>query len=243
MSLDRDYVENGFVVLRGACNASTLDRFEAGFLDYIHQRSGRRFASLHGPDIAEFLAGDRAMEQALYEGVRRTPLLEAMCTDPEIARAVTGLIGEPSGLLEKIVLRIDLPMVLREVAVWHQDYFYVRGNLDTVTAWMPLQDTPFELGCLMVMPGSHELGPVPHDRRVLGKRDFASGIFGREVRYVEMKRGDALLFNALLFHSSGLNVSSEIRYSVQARYSPLSQATDPAMGRLIPLREDTDAIA
>ena len=59
----------------------------------------------------------------------------------------------------KIPLRFDLPGVSRELAIWHQDYWYVKGNVDVVTAWVPMQDTPYELGCVMVMPGSHKLGP------------------------------------------------------------------------------------
>src|SRR5690606_4704806 len=104
-----------------------------------------------------------------------------------------------------------------------------------VTAWIPLQDTSFIEGCLLVMPGSQELGVLAHDRLVLGKRHFPSGIFERDVRYIEMKRGDLLLFNSLLLHSSGVNLSDHARLSVQARYSRMKDPTDPSMGAVIPV--------
>lgn len=87
----------------------------------------------------------------------------------------------------------------------------------------------------MVMPKSHKLGILEHDQEVLGKRHFPSGVFDREVRYVEMKRGDLLLFHSLLLHSSGLNMSPTVRISIQARYSALSAPTDQSMGSVIPV--------
>lgn len=85
------------------------------------------------------------------------------------------------------------------------------------------------------MPGSYRLGFVPHDKPLLGKKFVPSGIFERQVRYVEMQRGDLLLFHSLLLHSSGINISDRTRFSVQARYSRLSQPCDSGMGRLLPL--------
>ncbi|MBK6632542.1 MAG: phytanoyl-CoA dioxygenase family protein [Betaproteobacteria bacterium] len=148
---------------------------------------------------------------------------------------MSDLLGGRAGLMGKIPFRIDLPGVTRELAVWHQDYRYVRGNTDIITAWVPLQDTPYVRGCLMVMPGSQELGIIEHDHEVLGKRHSPSGVFGREVRYVEMRRGDLLLFHSLLLHSSTLNMSPTVRLSIQARYSALSAPTDPSMGQVIPV--------
>jgi len=171
----------------------------------------------------------------LYDGIRLFPWLKEFSLSPAITQGVTALLGDRVGLMEKIVFRIDLPGVTRELAVWHQDFFYVKGNEQIVTAWIPLQDTAYENGCLMVMPGSSRLGPLDHDRKILGKRHFPSNIFERDVRYVPMKRGDLLFFNALMLHSSGVNISDRVRFSVQARYSPLDLPTDPGMGRLIPI--------
>ena len=137
--------------------------------------------------------------------------------------------------MSKIPFRIDLPGVTRELAIWHQDYRYVQGNTEIITAWIPLQDTPYIRGCLMVMPGSHAMGILAHDVDVLDKRHFPSEIFQREVRYVEMQRGDILLFHSLLLHSSNLNMSQTTRLSIQARYTILSAPTDPSMGEVISL--------
>jgi ectoine hydroxylase-related dioxygenase (phytanoyl-CoA dioxygenase family) len=145
------------------------------------------------------------------------------------------LIGGDTGLFSKIPFRIDVPVETKELAVWHQDYWYVKGNTDVVTAWIPLQDTTYVNGCLSVMPGSHKLGPVPHDTHVLGKKQIPAKHLGGEIRLAEMKKGDVLFFHSCLLHTGNINLSDSVRYSVQARYTPLGKAVDPSMGDVIPV--------
>ncbi len=231
----QQYRRDGFLLIRGALPSAALDRVEGEFLGFVEAWGGRRFDSAQSADLARFLLGNRELERKLYDGIRDFPWLAEFGKSREIAEPVAELLGEPAGLMGKIPFRIDLPGVTRELAVWHQDYRYVLGNTEIITAWIPLQDTPYVRGCLMVMPGSHGMGILDHDMNVLGKRHFPSGIFEREVRYVEMQRGDLLLFHALLLHSSSLNMSPTARLSIQARYSALSAPTDPSMGHVIPV--------
>ncbi len=232
-----DFAENGFVLLRDAVDLAALDEFESKVLDYLATILGRRLETIRGTEFVQLLSSDRELERKLYDGVRQEEWLQEFMLRPCLAKPVMELLGEHIGLLGKIPLRIDLPMVTRELAVWHQDHFYVKGNTDIVTLWMPLQDTNYAQGCLMVMPGSHKQGVVAHDSQALGKRDYPSNIFDNMVRYVEMRRGDVLLFHALLLHSSGINISDRARLSIQARYSGIGSKTDQAMGNLIPIRE------
>jgi ectoine hydroxylase-related dioxygenase (phytanoyl-CoA dioxygenase family) len=235
MNLRSAYQRDGYVHLRGAISAPALDRVERETLALLAAWTGRQFESTRTPEFAAFMAADRELERRLYDEVRHFEWVSEFSLSPEIAGPVLDLLGEAAGMMEKIPFRIDLPMLTRELAVWHQDYRYVKGNQDIVTAWIPLQDTNYVHGCLMVMPGSHQLGPLEHDVEVLGKRHFPSSIFDREVRYVEMKRGDLLLFNSLLLHSSGVNLSDRARLSLQPRYTTLAAATDPVMGRVTPI--------
>lgn len=229
------YRRDGFVLLRGAIPTGVLDDLERKFLGLVEDWGGRRFESAQSEALAQFLLENRELERKLYDGIRSLPWLVEFSRCADVCTPASELLGEPAGVMSKIPFRIDLPGVTRELAVWHQDYRYVRGNTEIVTAWIPLQDTPYVRGCLMVMPGSHGMGILDHDMEVLGKRHYPSGIFEREVRYVEMQRGDLLLFHALLLHSSGLNMSPTARLSVQARYSAISAPTDPSMGQVIPV--------
>lgn len=224
------YRRDGFSIIRGAIPAEKLDSLENSVLGLIESWTGKSFQSISSPEFAAFLANEREIERKLYNDIRAFDWVEGLSLQPEITSKIRKILGEDIVLMKKIPFRIDLPNVTRELAVWHQDFFYVKGNTDVVTAWIPLQDTSFREGCLMVMPGSHELGALPHDVEVLGKRHYPSGIFDREIRYAEMKRGDLLLFNALLLHSSGVNISNVGRFSIQARYSRANDAVDPVMG-------------
>lgn len=222
-------------MVRGAIPSDHIRTLESQFLGLVELRGGRSFKSIDDPALASFLAANRDLERTLYDEIRRYPWLVDFSKHEGITGMIRSILGTVIGLMEKIPFRIDIPHVTRELAVWHQDFFYVKGNTDVVTAWIPMQDTPFERGCLMVMPESHRLGALPHGGSALGKRNYPDGIFERPVQYVEMLRGDVLLFNALMLHSSGVNISNSLRCSVQARYSRASDPVDPSMGRFIEL--------
>jgi phytanoyl-CoA hydroxylase len=234
-NLVESYAQDGFVLARAVIPAGHLQTLESQFLGLVQAKGGRAFPAIDDPSLAAYLAEDRELERTLYDDIRRYPWLAEFSMHEAIAAHVRSFLGPEIGLLEKIPFRIDIPNVTRELAVWHQDFFYVKGNSSTVTAWIPLQDTPYERGCLMVMPGSHRLGALPHDGSALGKRHYPTGVFQREIRYVEMRRGDVLFFNALMLHSSSVNISDRLRCSVQARFSRMSDPVDPSMGRLLEL--------
>jgi ectoine hydroxylase-related dioxygenase (phytanoyl-CoA dioxygenase family) len=232
------YEANGFVLCRNAIGESTIDAFERRIMSLVTDITGQSFETLHDPRFASFLQANRETERRLYEEVRTYDWIMDLARSRHVTACVSQLLGSHLGLMRKVVLRIDLPQVVRELAVWHQDYRYVRGNQRVVTAWIPLQDTSYIHGCLMIMPGSHRLGALEHDGQALTKRHYPSGIFDREVRYVEMRRGDLLLFHSLLLHSSGINLSDRVRLSLQSRYTCLHDETDASMGPVIPIHTD-----
>lgn len=235
-AFSQQYAEHGYAILRGAVEPAAMETLSRNFLGLVSELSGRTFTSAHTPELARFLNEHKELQSRVYDDIRKPQWLVDFARAPRVVAGVNRLLGgAPLGVMRKIPFRIDAPLETTQFAVWHQDQFYVRGNLDIVTAWIPLQDTEFIHGCLAVMPGSHRLGPLPHDVQVLGKRHFPSGIFGREIRLVELRGGDALVFHSCLLHSSGLNFSDVIRFSVQPRYSRLDQPTDPGMGGIVPI--------
>jgi phytanoyl-CoA hydroxylase len=230
------FQRDGYVLLRGLIPPDAIDTLLNRYLGLVHSVTGRTFSDAFGKDLVDFYNENPKIESAVYVAMRDHTWLEEFSRIPSLSESAGSLIGKPHGLLQKIVFRIDMPEWTAELAHWHQDYFYVRGNTEIVTAWVPLQDTRWDRGCLMVMPGSHAEGPVEHDLKI-GKKSIPSSIFSREVRYVEMQKGDVLIFSSLLLHSSSLNVSNSIRYSVQSRYTPLGQPVDPGMGNVLSISD------
>lgn len=222
------YKQDGFVVLRGAVAQEEIDLLLANFLDITRSVTGKSFPDSHRGEIVDFFLNNLDLESQCYTEIRQHDYLERFSRQTGIVGPVQSILGPRLDLLRKIVFRIDLPRFVQEYAHWHQDYFYVRGDIDTVTAWIPLQDTDYLRGCISVMPGSHRLGPLSHENKI-GKRDMPAGIFDRVVRYVEVEKGDLVLFHSLMLHSSNLNFSDSIRYSVQARFTPTGRLIDPGM--------------
>lgn len=232
------YAQSGYVIARGLLTDLDFKPLESRCLEIVNRYGGRTFTSLRDPELIDFLGSDREAEQFLYAEIRLYPELAALSLNPLISARVKQCLGRQSiVLMGKIPFRIDCPMTLRELAVWHQDYFYVGGSENAVTVWIPLFDVSYREGCLLVMPGSHRLGVLEHDMTVLGKRHYPSGIFDHPVQYVEMQRGDVLFFDACLLHSSGNNISDTIRFSIQARFQEADRETHPAMGKRIPVNE------
>lgn len=233
--LQTNYAEKGYVLLRGIIDPRGIDELLRNFLGLVEQIAGRRFEDAHSTEIATFLKEHKDIQGAVYNEIRRPSLLTQFSMQRGLVDCVRQLLGNAIALHQKIPFRIDVPLDTTEYAVWHQDFHYVRGNSEIVTAWIPMQDTTYFNGCLAVMPGSHRLGPLVHDKTVLKKRHYPSKVFDREVRYVEMRKGDALLFHSWLLHSSSLNLSPEIRYSLQPRYTKSGAPTDPSMGDILPI--------
>jgi hypothetical protein len=112
-------------------------------------------------------------------------------------------------------LRVDMPIEGQSIFHQHQDYAFNLGSLNSVTVWIPLQDTTEKEGALLVAPGTHKKGVYKNTKGIIDQShsfDFVS---------CPVMFGQALVFNQKLVHMSGKNTSEKIRYSIQLRYSDL----------------------
>jgi len=232
----QQYEAQGYVLVPRALEPADFKPIERQFLRLAEERSGRRFESLHDLELLQFFQKNMRIESDVYNAIRRTPEILDLAAHRQLTSLLRQLVDRPWGLLEKMVLRIDMPNMEAEVAYWHQDHFYVKGNDRIVTAWIPLQDVNNENGCLLVQPASHNMGSVSHPVAI-GKRHVpaAEALDAFRPISVDMHSGDVLLFHALLFHSGQINRSGTTRYSFQFRYSPIGLPTDPGMGNVLPV--------
>ena len=216
---DREhYATNGYVVLRGVVDDATFAPLELAFTECEHQFSEQ---PMYSAGMARFLGMSPTKQRALYEAMRDRPELANFDSEKNTLRwIVRDLTDTPvyRVAMRAPRFRMDLPHDTRYLAVWHQDHAYVGGSTDTVTAWVPLQDTPWEMGPLLVSPDRTLIervhSPGPNGRKVCwpGNRNIVG---------VPMRRGDVLLFHSLLLHSGQVNLSDRVRYSIQVRYEPL----------------------
>ncbi|MBK8352112.1 MAG: phytanoyl-CoA dioxygenase family protein [Saprospirales bacterium] len=96
----------------------------------------------------------------------------------------------------------------------HQDWTFVDDEVQhcSVTCWIPLQDVNMQNGCIGVIKGSNKFfnsvrpSPSPQVPSPLAKHMF--GIFPY-MQLLEMKAGEALIFDNRTFHSSPPNITNE----------------------------------
>lgn len=101
------------------------------------------------------------------------------------------------------------------ITPWHADQYYWPLSSDrTVTVWVPLQDTPIEMGPLSFAKGSqkHEFGrdlPISDESEAKLKVDLAEANF--PLVQEPYKLGDVSFHTGWTFHRAGANASDKPR--------------------------------
>lgn len=94
---------------------------------------------------------------------------------------------------------------------WHQDDSYYVKNQESscrMSIFLPLDDVRIKDGALQVIPGSHKQGLADFSPEGYGhcRNRIPDQLLDMDKRiYVPMKKGDILLFSALLQHGSDQN--------------------------------------
>jgi ectoine hydroxylase-related dioxygenase (phytanoyl-CoA dioxygenase family) len=123
--------------------------------------------------------------------------------------------GRAASLLETTPLAVQCMVYFKPPGsrgqALHQDQYFIRARPGTcLAAWMALDDTDDENGCIRVVPGSQDwplLCPEPADTRVSFARDSIPLPPGTPELPIEMRAGDVLFFNGSLVHGSRPNRS------------------------------------
>jgi phytanoyl-CoA hydroxylase len=104
----------------------------------------------------------------------------------------------------------------------HQDApFFPHERHTMIAAIIHFDDAPLEKGCVRVVPGSHQVGMLPHDGTGswhLSPEEYPVA----DAVPIPAKAGDVLFFSYLTIHGSGINESAEARTTV------LVQMRDPS---------------
>lgn len=221
MNLTPDQIEffneNGYVLVKGL-----LPKDQAAMLREECHALTERLAAHHETDAT--WAGARAMvaEKTVIHHCHNVQFysgaLAALLTDTRFTDPAADLIG-PNIQLHHNKMFIKPPEKGSPFPM-HQDHPYFPHERHTMTAVIfHFDDAPIEKGCLRVVPGSHKLGPLPH----VGSFHLPLEDYPLEsATLCEAEAGDALFFNYLTIHGSGVNTSNE------ARTTLLVQFRDPA---------------
>jgi ectoine hydroxylase-related dioxygenase (phytanoyl-CoA dioxygenase family) len=151
-------------------------------------------------------------------------IVHELADTPSLQSFLSELLGEKVYAHPRKMARITFPHDFEpnDRIPPHQDLFYVKGEQDTFTAWIPLGDYPPELGGLLVSPGTHKMGLLPTKANDEGRfgcnavEDILSGLQWYQAHY---HVGDVLIMHGLTLHQSGYNKTQQFRLSLDCRFS------------------------
>lgn len=101
------------------------------------------------------------------------------------------------------------------ITPWHADQYYWPLETDkTVTAWIPLQATPLEMGPLEFSAGSHQIV----EGRELAIGDESETVIQQRLRVTDFKHvieafdlGEVSFHSGWVFHRAGANTTNQVR--------------------------------
>ena len=149
----------------------------------------------------------------------RSAAFTRLLVDPRVTGVAQAIIG-PNVQLHHTKMFVKPPEKGSPFPM-HQDYpYFPHRDHSMIAAIFHFDDAPDAKGCLRVYPGSHKRGPLPSvgDDHHLSEEEFPL----EGATPIPAAAGDAIFFNYLLAHGSGLNVSDEPRTTL------LVQLRDPA---------------
>jgi len=123
---------------------------------------------------------------------------------------------------------------------WHQDQAYFRAEpIDRVAAWwVALDPTGVDNGCMVVQPGSHKAGIVPHAAPTPTAKTAYRAVTAPTVGTVAvaLEPGDALLFTGQTLHMTPPNRTGSRRWALQLHYAWAGCTEQRCEGAARPLR-------
>jgi ectoine hydroxylase-related dioxygenase (phytanoyl-CoA dioxygenase family) len=216
-----DFERDGYAVFREVLDLRTVEvvRRHLAELQARHpDRRGEQFTH-------ELMAGDATWCRIVADD-RLLDVAECFL-GPDLALFASHYIAKPPG---------DGQPVL-----WHQDAAYwPLDPMEVVTAWLAIDSSTTENGCMRVIPGSHR-GPVLDVREgdgesVLGS-EVAADVDETAAVPVELAPGDVSVHHPNLIHGSEANHSPHRRAGLTIRYIPTTtRILEPARGFPLLLR-------
>jgi ectoine hydroxylase-related dioxygenase (phytanoyl-CoA dioxygenase family) len=200
------YDKNRFIKLKQVLNKETVEFFANRITQKVHDLSGEK----------------RALEERDTYGMAFLQIFNLWKEDDAIRELIFSkrIAGIATALLQTKGVRMYHDQALYKepgggFTPWHADqYYWPLASDKTVTAWMPLQETPLEMGPLEFSAGSH----VIVEGRELAISDESEQIIRQKLRVTDFKHvvepfelGEISFHSGWVFHRAGANNTSTMR--------------------------------
>jgi hypothetical protein len=239
------YAEEGCFLARRLFSATDLEATQAAvsnLIDLTYQQLRRTRPHSTPPcfddGMTELAEIDRSLVGRIFDACRRLLPVHRLSVDERLITIAAQLMGAQElavAASDIKALRIDLPEEEKYLFGWHQDYPYVMDSPDGVIFWIPMQDVDETNGCLTVALGSEKAGVrklvlddpdnLQNNKQKMMRLADESAPDVHEQRRVPATLGDVLVFNTLLLHKSGSNLSDRARFTLQVRFGNFAHPT------------------
>ena len=256
-SLRQLYASQGYVWLKGLLPRRDVLEFRGWALSHLAESGLLK----PGTDAALGIASDSGFDRQLADrrlmSLVRSTAYEGFCAQPRMSRLMDAFVGGLSYLHKRKMMRFTLPGTVTATPA-HYDLVYLRGGTSrVVTAWIPLGDTPVDMGGLIYLEGSHAIGAAmeaqfardnaglsPEDRISAYNRNMGEGgwvskdlpamaeRFDTRWLMADYEAGDVVLHSPYMIHASTTNQSADglIRLSTDIRYQNVDDEIDARWG-------------
>jgi len=202
------YERDGFAVLAQALSPEEVDALNADAVQICRSTPLSPALDLSDESDAEVLR--RFL--CIHYPHKISEVAAAAMHQEQIVEALTTVIGPNVKAMQSMLF---VKSEGKPGQAWHQDeHFIATRDRSLTAAWIALDDTTIENGCLWVIPGSHRRGVLYPDRDQDDPEfDCTAEAYGfpytdDDAVPVEIPAGAALIFNGYLLHRSQRNSGS-----------------------------------
>jgi len=226
--------EYGYLFFRALVPTEVVLQVRHDVMEMLSGWLDTRYDIMEGiaaPGIEPKTEGQREYA-AVYRQVLQLPRFHDFPLQPTLMAIADKLLDGEVMVHPRRIGRITFPGSIKNTTPAHQDYFYIRGSVETYSCWTPLGACPIVLGGLAVLPGSHRQGFIEHNVSHPG------AVGGRGVPVDEASAlwhtgdfgvGDALFFRSYTIHKALPNLTPDrLRISTDNRYQVSADAIDPS---------------
>lgn len=200
------YQKNKYIKLKDVLNHETIAFYNEAITEQVHQMNQEQTA------LEDRSTYGKAFLQ-LFNLWLENPAIKELIFSKRIAKIAADLMQ-----VNGTRLYHDQALFKEAgggITPWHADQYYWPLETDkTITAWMPLQATPLEMGPLEFSAGSHTIV----EGRELEIGDESEDFLQKKLRVTDFKHviepfdvGEISFHSGWVFHRAGANVTDEMR--------------------------------
>jgi ectoine hydroxylase-related dioxygenase (phytanoyl-CoA dioxygenase family) len=224
MKFRGDFQSGGFLIVE--------DMFQDAELDQMREHVARLLRGETGMPSQEIVYEPESDPPRIRNVFRMHSYLDyfqKLASHPRMAGLMADLLGRPSRLYSSMIFA--KPARVGTVVPWHQDMpYWPFAPAEMASAWIALDDTWIENGCVRFLKGSHLLGVLQHEPS--GVTGNSLSVCGQAIPAlpevaVEVPRGACVIHHCLTVHRSEPNTSEQDRRGLIYIYmSPNVRVTD-----------------